>query len=84
MQDVHHLLIVDLVEWVEKQPRTYAEVMDAWRTSCPRLPVWEDAIDNAFLTRCLADDGSVWISVTPEGRRLLLENGRLRGREAGC
>ena len=35
-------LVLDLVEWVAKEPRTYAEVMDAWRTSCPRLTVWED------------------------------------------
>jgi hypothetical protein len=35
-------LVVDLVEWIGPG-RTYAEVMDAWRTSCPRLPVWEEA-----------------------------------------
>mgnify|MGYP002382501856 CR=1 FL=1 len=27
----------DLVEWIAKEPRPYADVMDAWRTSCPRL-----------------------------------------------
>jgi hypothetical protein len=38
-------LILDLLEWVTRRDRTYEEVMDAWRTSCPRLPVWEDAND---------------------------------------
>jgi hypothetical protein len=35
--------VLDLVEWVAARPRPYAEVMEAWRTSCPRLTVWEDA-----------------------------------------
>jgi len=34
-------LILDLLEWVANGERTYEEVMDAWRTSCPKLPVWE-------------------------------------------
>jgi hypothetical protein len=36
-------LILDLLEWIGKSGRPYAEVMEAWRTSCPRLPVWEEA-----------------------------------------
>ena len=44
-------LILDLVEWIAKAPRPYEEVMDAWRTSCPRLPVWETACDRRYLVR---------------------------------
>lgn len=36
-------LILDLLEWIDSAPRPYREVMDVWRTSCPRLPVWEEA-----------------------------------------
>ena len=36
-------LILDLLEWLTKKDRNYEETMDAWRTSCPKLPVWEDA-----------------------------------------
>jgi D-3-phosphoglycerate dehydrogenase len=36
-------LILDLLEWIGPGPRPYAEVIEAWRTSCPRLPVWEEA-----------------------------------------
>ena len=43
MKDVLDPPIRDLVEWVAKEPRPYSEVMAAWRTSCPRLTVWEDA-----------------------------------------
>ena len=48
-------LLLDLLEWVAKEPRSYADVMEAWRTSCPRLPVWEEATDRGFLQRTAAD-----------------------------
>jgi hypothetical protein len=38
-------LIRDLLLWLAKSERSYEEVMEAWRTSCPKLPVWEDAND---------------------------------------
>jgi hypothetical protein len=38
------LLMLQFLDWVASRPRTYAEVMEAWRTSCPRLSVWEDAL----------------------------------------
>jgi hypothetical protein len=42
-------LIVDLLRWLASGPRTYEEVMDAWRTSCPKLTVWEDANDRGLI-----------------------------------
>jgi D-3-phosphoglycerate dehydrogenase len=42
MPDPVEALVLDLLAWVGAG-RPYAEVMDAWRTSCPRLPVWEEA-----------------------------------------
>ena len=27
-----------------ERPRTYAETLEAWKTSCPRLTIWEDAV----------------------------------------
>lgn len=64
-------LILDLLEWVSREPRTYAEVMDAWRTSCPRLTVWEDAVDRGLLTREAVEYGAARVSLTPKGRALL-------------
>jgi hypothetical protein len=43
MSDSVDALILDLLERVASGNRSYAEVMEAWRTSCPRLPVWEEA-----------------------------------------
>ncbi len=70
-------LILDLVEWVAKEPRPYEEVMDAWRTSCPRLTVWEDAVDRELVQREATSAHGVFVKVTPLGRDFLAENGRL-------
>jgi hypothetical protein len=59
-------LILDLVAFVADRPRPYAEVLDAWRTSCPRLTVWEDAIDAGLVE---LRDG--FVSATPAGRAAL-------------
>ena len=69
-------LILDLVDWVSREPRTYAEVMDAWRTSCPRLTVWEDAIERGFLMRGPGASRTAEVSVTPEGHAFLRTNSR--------
>jgi hypothetical protein len=34
----------DLLLWINAEPRTYGETMDVWRTHCPRLSIWEDAV----------------------------------------
>jgi len=47
--DVIEALILDLLEWLANGERTYEEVMEAWRTSCPRLTVWEDANDRGLI-----------------------------------
>jgi hypothetical protein len=63
-------LVLDLLEWLASKARSYAEVMDAWRTSCPRLPIWEDAIDLGFVVNRHAGSGLV-VEVTEAGRTFL-------------
>ncbi len=69
-------LLLDLVEWVAREPRTYRDVIDTWRTSCPRLTIWEDAIDHGYLTRDVAPPRPVMVKATPAGLALLREAGR--------
>ena len=69
-------LILDLVEWVAKEPRSYADVMEAWRTSCPRLTVWEDAVDRGLVQREATAAHGVIVKVTSLGRDYLAEHGR--------
>lgn len=68
-------LILDLLEWLAERDRSYEEVMDAWRTSCPRLPVWEDATDRGLVDRQQVNGRSI-VRVTPSGLALL-EQSRL-------
>jgi D-3-phosphoglycerate dehydrogenase len=46
--------------------------MDAWRTSCPKLPVWEDANARGLVTR-LVRSGAPFVAITPAGQALLAQ-----------
>ena len=59
-------LTTPMLEWLETEPRSYAETIDAWKTSCPRLSIWEDAIADRLVR---IEAGRV--RVTPAGRELL-------------
>jgi hypothetical protein len=50
MTDPLDSLILDLLQWIGPGARPYSEVIEAWRTSCPRLPVWEEANARGFLS----------------------------------
>ena len=63
-------LILDLLEWIGPGERPYAETMEAWRTSCPRLPVWEDALESGFVV-CERRPASLVVSLTMAGRTFL-------------
>jgi D-3-phosphoglycerate dehydrogenase len=63
-------LTLELLNWVAERPRTYDETMAAWRTSCPRMPIWEDASSGGLVT-LLAGDGesnAARVCLTPLGR----------------
>ncbi|HUA21881.1 MAG TPA: hypothetical protein VMB25_24215 [Bryobacteraceae bacterium] len=70
MNDTVEALILDLLEWVAVRERTYEETMEAWRTSCPRLPVWEDANDRGLIVTEHAAGRSV-VRIKPAGFALL-------------
>lgn len=67
------VLILDLPEWIGPQLRPYSEVIDAWRTSCPRLPVWEEASARRFIERQHTASSEAMIAVTASGIEFLCE-----------
>jgi hypothetical protein len=71
MADAPESLVFDLVEWVAKEPRSYADMLDAWRTSCPRLTVWEDAIERKLVMRKPVPGQGTIVVVTEAGQRFL-------------
>ena len=70
MSDAVEPLILDLLAWLSKDDRDYLETMDAWRTSCPRLPVWESANDRGLVTRKFVN-GRALVRLTEAGREAL-------------
>ncbi len=63
-------LIFDLLEWLDGRDRSYQEVMNAWRTSCPRLPIWEEANDRG-LVGTAESNGRQIVEITSAGRAFL-------------
>ncbi len=63
-------LTLQFLAWVGERPRTYSQVMEAWRTSCPRMPVWEDAVDDGLVEFAGRD-----VRLSDAGRALLDRHG---------
>ena len=64
-------LVMDLLEWIGPTPRPQRDVLEVWRTSCPRLPVWEEAHERGFLQRRHEGGQGAFVSVSPAGREYL-------------
>ena len=71
MTDPVDALVLDLLEWIGRTPRPYADVMAAWRTSCPRLPVWEEANAHGFLAQEHRPGVGSFVALSPAGRAWL-------------
>ena len=69
-------LILDLLEWIGPGSRPYSEVIEAWRTSCPRLPVWEEANERGFIARRREPAIGELLSVSKAGSAFLSAHGR--------
>ena len=65
-------LLLEFLAWVGRRSRTYDEAMEAWRSSCPRHTVWEDALTDGLIE---VETGvplrQAVVSLTPGGRALL-------------
>lgn len=79
MPDPVNALIYDLLEWIGPKPRPYAEVIEAWRTSCPRLQVWEEAHERGFIEHQHASGREDLVVVSVLGAQALASR-----RQADC
>jgi hypothetical protein len=76
MGDTITPLVLDLLEWLAAGPQPYSKVMEAWRTSCPRLMIWEEANDQGFVRQCAVAGAGNVVEITSSGRDFLEANGR--------
>ena len=70
-------LVLDLVEAMARRPRPYAEAIEAWRTSCPRLTVWEEATERGLVALSPQPDGTLLVRATQAGLGALRAAGRV-------
>jgi hypothetical protein len=40
---------LELLAWITERSRTYPETIEEWKSSCPRLTVWEDAVSDGLV-----------------------------------
>src|SRR4051812_28088286 len=71
MSDPVEPLVLDLLEWIGRESRPYSEVIEVWRTSCPKLPVWEEANARGFLERRHSVGTEARVQVSPSGLAFL-------------
>lgn len=66
------LLTLEFLKWVAARPRTYAEVREAWRSTCPLTCAWEDAVSDG-LVRFEAGSGAgpARLVLSPRGEAAL-------------
>jgi D-3-phosphoglycerate dehydrogenase len=65
-------LTLELLQWVATRTRTYAEAIEAWRSNCPRDPVWDDAVIAGLVRVVPSRNGTpATVEVTAVGRALL-------------
>ena len=75
MSETVDALLFDMLSWLAAGARPYAEVMEAWRTSCPRLTVWEEAIERGLVEQARSDRVRV-VRITPAGRAFIVQHER--------
>ena len=70
-------LTLELLAWVARRPRTYAEAIESWRSNCPRHPVWDDALSDR-LVEVRRHNGTEppGVALTALGRSVLDDTGR--------
>ncbi len=71
MPDPVPALVLELLDWIGSCPRSYAEVMEAWRTSCPRLPVWEEANSRGLVLHLHQSGHAAQVGLSAKGRAVL-------------
>jgi hypothetical protein len=69
MPDQASLIMIQFLAWLADRPRNYAQAMEAWRSSCPRLSVWEDGIIEGLIR--IDNNANRSVRLTPRGAAVL-------------
>jgi hypothetical protein len=70
MTDSHTALTRQLLEWIANSRRTYGEALEVWKSTCPRMSIWEDAMIDGLLD---CEPTTKLMSVSDKGRAFLAQ-----------
>nr|WP_151633429.1 hypothetical protein [Noviherbaspirillum aerium] len=70
MNDPQRALTLQLLEWIDQGNHPYKEVLEVWKSSCPRLTVWEDACEAGLVDAMPGMAGTVFL--TQKGKAFLM------------
>jgi hypothetical protein len=62
----------ELLAWIDREPRTYPDAIEVWRTTCPQQSVWEDALEDGLI-EVVRDGAQARVVVSPRGRAALAD-----------
>jgi len=71
MERSHETLTLQMLQWIEQGTHSYSEVLDVWKSTCPRLTIWEDACIDGLVDSTAGMSGTV--SLTEKGKQLLFQ-----------
>jgi DNA-binding MarR family transcriptional regulator len=86
MQNSVARLQLEFLLWVSTDPpRSYRQVMEAWRSTCPRISIWEESLMDGLIEIVPEDNGEreQLVILTPAGRQLLSRSAPSRRCSAG-
>lgn len=69
-----HPETLELLSWVSREPRSYPEAIEVWRTHCPRHSVWEDAVGDGLI-QVVREGLESYVTLTPRGAQAFAEPG---------
>jgi hypothetical protein len=79
MPEPVNALMLQFLDWLAKEPRNYAQAMESWRTSCPRLTIWEDALAAGLIQiKAGTSMQQAEVALTPRGKEMLRQNVAIR------
>jgi len=74
MSPAPSLLTIQLLSWLAARPRSYAELKDAWRSTCPLTCAWEDALSEGLAALAAGSErsaGGARVVLTRQGWAVL-------------
>ena len=66
-------LVLELLDWLSRKPRTHRETIETWGSHCPRITPWEDAQESGLVevARSRETNGRLAVVLTRWGQAAL-------------